>query len=526
MELSFFMIENSSGYKTREKWFSINYPLEYSKINEYCSKLNINLSFKEKIWFYFNNLSERPKCKTCGKEIKFRNRLDKPYGEFCSLNCINSNKNEMSDRQKKTFNKNYGVDYYPKHKDFMEKQQSTKLKRYGDKNYTNLEKRKKTLLEKYNSENYVNLEKTKKTLLEKYGVDNFSKTQEFKNIIQNNYKKLYPKINILEVKQYDVDVMCDRCKKEFTISKQNLYERYKRKHIVCTYCNPIGQSSQSGTEDEICSFLEELNVNFIRSSRILKNKQEIDILLPEYNIGIELNGLYWHNELFVNDDYHLNKTIEAKNLGIDLIHIFEDEWNYNKEIVKSIIKNKLKKNVHSIFARKCEIKLIDSNESKKFLKENHIQGEVNSKVRIGLFYKEHLVSLMTFSKGRIIMGGKNDEWELNRFCNLINHNIVGSANKLLKYFILNYKPKKIISYSDKRMFNGGLYKKLGFTEKQHSSPNYHYVINGKRYYRFNFRKSILIKEGFDPNKTERQIMLDRKIYRIYDCGNIKWELTI
>ena len=31
-------------------------------------------------------------------------------------------------------------------------------------------------------------------------------------------------------------------------------------------------------------------------------------------------------------------------------------------------------------------------------------------------------------------------------------------------------------------------------------------------------KDILIKQGFDRNKTEHEIMLERKIYRIYDCG--------
>jgi hypothetical protein len=39
----------------------------------------------------------------------------------------------------------------------------------------------------------------------------------------------------------------------------------------------------------------------------------------------------------------------------------------------------------------------------------------------------------------------------------------------------------------------------------------------------NYRKSMLIKDGFDPNKTEHQIMLERSMYRIYDCGTIRWE---
>ena len=71
-----------------------------------------------------------------------------------------------------------------------------------------------------------------------------------------------------------------------------------------------------------------------------------------------------------------------------------------------------------------------------------------------------------------------------------------------------------------------MYKKLGFEKKTHSKPNYWYVINNLRYYRFNFRKSILIKNGYDKNKTEKEIMFERGIYRIYDCGNIRWEFKL
>jgi hypothetical protein len=71
-----------------------------------------------------------------------------------------------------------------------------------------------------------------------------------------------------------------------------------------------------------------------------------------------------------------------------------------------------------------------------------------------------------------------------------------------------------------------MYETLGFNKISQSKPNYWYVINDIRYHRFNFRKSILVKEGFDKNKTEKQIMFDRGIYRIYDCGNIRWEYTL
>ena len=266
-----------------------------------------------------------------------------------------------------------------------------------------------------------------------------------------------------------------------------------------------------------------MGVQHLQSDYSTLNKKELDFLIQSSNLAIEFNGLYWHNELFVSSDYHLKKTIECQEKNIELIHIFEDEWIFKKDIVKSIIKNRLKKTNNVIFARKCEIKKIDSKSSNEFLENNHIQGAVNSKVRLGLFYNNELVSLMTFSRGRIIMGGKRNEWELNRFVNRIDTNVVGAAGKLFKHFIQNYTPQKVISYSDIRLFGGGMYEKLGFIKKSQSVPNYWYVINNLRYYRFNFRKSVLVKQGYDKNKTEREIMFDRKIYRIYDCGNIRWE---
>ena len=48
-----------------------------------------------------------------------------------------------------------------------------------------------------------------------------------------------------------------------------------------------------------------------------------------------------------------------------------------------------------------------------------------------------------------------------------------------------------------------------------------FITNNKSGYKTN-----LVKEGYDKDKTEKQIMFDRKIYRIYDCGNIRWELSI
>jgi hypothetical protein len=195
-----------------------------------------------------------------------------------------------------------------------------------------------------------------------------------------------------------------------------------------------------------------------------------------------------------------------------------------------MILNKLGKTSNKIYGRKTEVKEITDNKLvRNFLETNHLQGFIGSKVKLGLFFNDELVSLMTFGKRRVAMGKKstNDgEFELLRFCNKLNTNVLGGASKLFKYFKNNYNPKEITTYADRSHSIGGLYKQLGFDFIGTTTTNYYYIIDGIRYHRFNFRKDKLIKEGFDPNKTEHQIMIDRKIFRIYDSGNLKYELHI
>jgi hypothetical protein len=300
-------------------------------------------------------------------------------------------------------------------------------------------------------------------------------------------------------------------------------------HIIGDGCIKCSNNSISKSEIKLQDFIDLFNIKMDINNREILDGQELDIYIPSHNVAIEFNGLYWHNELYKDKNYHLNKTVECEKKGIQLIHIFEDEWLYKQDIVKSRVKNILGLTENRIYARKCVIKDVSSKESKEFLNKNHIQGNINnSNVRIGLYYNNELVSLMTFGSLRKSMGSVSVDgsYELYRFCNKLDSSVIGGADKLLKYFIKVYRPNKVISYADRRWSQGDLYEKLGFKFIANSKPNYFYVLNHKREGRFNYRKDILIKEGFDKDKSEHQIMLGREIYRIYDCGAKKYELGI
>jgi hypothetical protein len=277
-------------------------------------------------------------------------------------------------------------------------------------------------------------------------------------------------------------------------------------------------------EKEILNFIKEnYDGTILENDRIIIKPNEIDILIPKLNIGFELNGVYWHSEKFKNKYYHLNKLDKSNTIGLDLITIWEDDWNLKREICESFILNKLGKS-KKIWARKCNIKLISYMDSKYFLDNNHLQGDCKSSIRVALFYNENIVSLMTFSKLRLPVGGKSKDgvWELNRFCNKAGFLVVGGASKLLKYFIDNWVPKEIQTYSDNMISNGDLYQKLGFRYLHTSKPGYWYSINGIRYHRFNFRKDKLVKAGADTSKFEHEIMEEMGYFRVWSAGNKKW----
>jgi len=303
------------------------------------------------------------------------------------------------------------------------------------------------------------------------------------------------------------------------------FEQTPNNHLKGTGCPKCNRFNLK--QDSVFNFIKnDLDIsNVILNDRQVLGSKELDIFLPDFNLAIEFNGLYWHSEVYLEKNYHQNKSRDCLSKNINLLHIWEDDWDKKEEICKSIIRNKLNKIDNRIFARKCEIREISNIEGKNFLEENHIQGYIRSKLSIGLFYQNELVSLMTFGDFRVSLGQRKEfgSYEMLRFCNKINTNVVGGASKLFNYFIKKYNPIKIVSYSDNSRYNGNLYSNLGFNFIHNSPPNYYYIINGVRKNRYGFTKHKLVSKGYDKNKTEHQIMLDNKYYRIYDCGSKKWE---
>ncbi len=533
----------SLGYNNIKVKDIIKIPIEqlpktsHKKVLIKCDKCGDE---KKSHYFAYNKYLENSKeseylCYKCNDKNRKRTLLDK-YGEDSLIKI-----KKFNDKRKNTIKKKFGFDHQCKSNEIKQKIIGTNVKKYGVKYPAqSTEIRNKinnTNLEKYgNISSLINdktLEKTFNTMIGKYGVKYSTQSEEILDKIISN--GLLTKINkikrenndILEIENGVYVAKCDQNKEHnYKIDSHSYYQRKMYKIPICTICNPI-QHNISGNEVNILNFIKEnYNNEIILNSRNIIPPLELDIYIPELKLAFEFNGLYWHSELYKEKNYHLNKTEECEKNNIQLIHIYEDDWLYKQDIVKSMILNKLGKIENKIYARKTEVtEVFDNKLVREFLEKNHIQGFVGSNIKLGLFYDDELVSLMTFGKRRVAMGKKstNDgEYELLRFCNKLNTNVVGGASKLFKYFINNYKPKEITTYADRSFSQGNLYKQLGFEFTSKTEPNYYYIIDGIRHHRFNFRKDKLVKEGYDKNKTEHQIMIERKIYRIYDSGNLKF----
>jgi len=498
----------------------------------------------------------------CGKETTFK-RISEGYADYCSKACT-SRSSKSKEKGKATMLKKYGVEHALQSKEIREKIEEKNLRKKGVKNVFELESVKeqirKTNLKNHGVEYPMQseeiLQKSIKTNLDRYGYERPSQNEKIQIKIQNTNINRYgvastlqdkrtlekiklkrkenywdsflallnaKKIEYMMDKEYFLNNLtgfkykCLRCDKEFIKDSSNA------DRIFCT-C----MKYRSKYEDEIIDELKKYYSGEFKPNKLFidsDNKRfEIDVFIPEFNIGIDFGGMFWHSHINKEKNYHQEKYLFFKKMGIKLIQVFENEWKNSRDAVVSIIKSKLVGN-EKIYARNCDIKEIPNNDYRLFLINNHLQKYAPAPIRIGLYYENELVSLVSFRNSRYNTENRhnNYQYELTRSCTKIGYTVVGGFARLLKYFEINFKPLNIVSYVDVRYFDGNSYEKNGFILKHLTKPNYHYFHKNEQlllYNRMAFQKSKLenkLKE-YNPALTEYENMLNNGYYRIYDAG--------
>lgn len=347
----------------------------------------------------------------------------------------------------------------------------------------------------------------------------------------------------------NVPFKCSKCGHPVIKHIPHIYNMSKGKMtytILCSQCSP---KEHSPLEDEILSFLSTITDEkpILNTSEIIRNPDtnkslELDIYYPNLGIAIEVNGSYWHASqgtcaYLVSKDRQQRKFILCKEKGIHLISIFDVDWWYNNQKVKSILASMLS-NTDVVYARNTEVKFIDKQIGREFLVKNHLDGDSNQSLYYyGLFSKENneLISVMSFGK----MRGQNsnhdtpDYYELVRYATTPNISIVGGASKLLNFFEKEINPKYLLSYSDNDYFSGAVYSKLGFSFQKYTVPDYYWFTPvGNEYLpRWKCQVKKLAEKypalyvesvNNDASNKEDYIMTSLKYLKVYRCGQSVW----
>lgn len=229
----------------------------------------------------------------------------------------------------------------------------------------------------------------------------------------------------------------------------------------------------------------------------------MDIYIPDKKLAIEFNGNYWHSEMYKDKLYHQHKTFECAKKGIQLIHIFEYEWDNEKikEKIKNILMDKINAKV-IIESEYTEFYEIEDKESYEFLNKYHIQGYANANIKIGCKYQNDIIGLLTIKN----IGGS--DYSIVRTCFKNGIQVINGYENMFRYFIDKYKPRTVNMFLDIDKFKGGIYTKLGFKPQGFTEPNYVWYNSNK--------KDI---------KTTINNENDTEYHKIYDSGDLKllWE---
>lgn len=480
-------------------------------------------------------------CQFCGKEYRAKSR-SKTCSPECSRKSIEKTKLEKygsknyvnHEKAKKTCLEKYGVENVSQLEFIKKQKEETSLKNYGVTYYSKtkerLEKVKQTNLNKYGVEYILQSEekkqKVRKTMKEKYGVDYYTNRKKQKETMKEKYGKYFvnpkkAKSTCLEKYGVDNPAKSEEVQKKM---KETVLEKYGVPYFCMTNDCRSKSKANSKVNQNFSKRLKENNIEFKEEFRI--NNYSYDFYITNENLLLEIDPAPYHNVTWhpfnkqVSKDYHINKTITAKENNYHCIHIWD--WDNLGKIINML------KSKENLYARNLEIKGLDKQEANEFLNKYHLQNKCNGNIiNLGLYKDNELIQLMTFGKPRY---NKNYEYELLRLCTHKDYKVVGGSEKLFKFFIKTYNPKSVISYCDNSKFTGDVYKKLGFTLSSYGKPGKHwYNIMTERHITDNLLKQrgfdqLLGKEysTFGKGVSNKELMLQHGFIEVYDCGQSTW----
>ena len=312
------------------------------------------------------------------------------------------------------------------------------------------------------------------------------------------------------------------------------------KHILVKYdlFSFLGTSGPSVKVMRILHDLDDLQIKYELNNRTLLrqdsgNFMEIDIYLPDFNLGIEVNPTWTHSidtMSYGQEDkcYHQKKSLLAEKCGVGLVHLYDNDFLDNRKYNVLLIQLKAMQCAKKrCGARQCNIKLIDREVSNAFLNQYHFQGgEIASFKQYGMYLHDVLVGVFTVGFSRYT----KNQFEIIRYCMNPAYIVHGCFDKFLHHFLCDIgKSCSIVSYMDlnKRLIPSNVYEKHGFMFDGITTPDYVWINQSGSDWksRYACMKQNLIKQGFDAAKTEVEIMREQNYCRVFGAGSKRYILN-
>lgn len=254
---------------------------------------------------------------------------------------------------------------------------------------------------------------------------------------------------------------------------------------------------------------------------LCRGKRHVDVYVPGKKVAFEFNGLYWHSDApGIKSAPVSEKEQDCTENGVDLYVIWEDDWRDRNTIIKEWIKSILGvRDQEKINARSCEIREVPKQQSREFLDSNHVQGYKGGSIRIGLFFKDSLVALAVYSRSGTTL-------RLERYAT--SSNVRGGFTKLVAWADRNIDYKTMETFADLTYSKGRMYNATGWSEIGRLKPDYTYRYRSTRVHKFNYRLQRFKVDPdlyYEEGRTERDLALLNKLYRVYDAGKIKYART-
>lgn len=304
----------------------------------------------------------------------------------------------------------------------------------------------------------------------------------------------------------------------FKCSNGHSYQTYIDSVVRSNFesCPRCSYNISSGSM-EVHAYIESLGIHSVQEY-ILESGKRLDLYIPDLKLGIEYNGIYWHNETNRGRLYHRERFLDCTKEGIQLLFVWEDDWLQNQDVVKKILAYKLGcHKEQKVNARDCTVVELNTYYVRGFLEENHIQGYASGSFYLGLQDKDlNIVAVIVC---------KYESYGLNIVRYATCCSVRGGFSKLVRYIERNYDYSILYTFSDNGISDGGLYANNGFERADELPPDYMYVYQNKRIHKFNFRKNrfkmdpkLIWKEGL----TERELADLNNIDRVWDAGKVRW----